>query len=205
MRRPHAGRIDRKPCRSRTHADGDAARGFLFALSAYLLWGFLPLLHEGGRPYPGGRGGGAPHPLVGADRRRCCCSGWAAPADIRPALRSPRTLAMARADGGAHHGQLGHLCLGDRASTGRWRPRSATTSTRCSRVFLGAVAAGRAADPRAARRRRRSRRCGGRDPDLGSGRPALGVAGAGASPGASTAFSRRRCRSARARASSSRC
>ena len=40
-------------------------------------------------------------------------------ADIKKALRTPRTLAMGGADGGADHRQLGHLCLGDRR-----RPRA---------------------------------------------------------------------------------
>ena len=94
-------------------SDADARRGFLFALSCYLLWGGLPFYMKAVAHIPSAEV--VAHRIV-----------WSVPiagvllllmgrtADIRKALRTPRTLAMGALTATLITDQLGHLCLGDR-------------------------------------------------------------------------------------------
>lgn len=79
---------------SKPAADGDSARGFAFALAAYLMWGFLPFFMKAVAHIPASEV--VAHRIV-----------WSVPiagiillvlgrtADIKAALRSPRTVGMA--------------------------------------------------------------------------------------------------------------
>jgi len=83
-----------KVARPDAHADKAAVRGFLFAFSAYTLWGFLPLFLKLVDHVPAGEV--VAHrilwsiPIAGA-----VLIALGRTADIKAAIRSPRTLALA--------------------------------------------------------------------------------------------------------------
>ena len=183
-------------------SDADARRGFFYALSCYLLWGGLPFYMKAVAHIPSAEV--VAHRIV-----------WSVPiagvllllmgrtADIRIALRTPRTLAMGAVTATlitVNWGIYVWAIANDRAlETALGYYINPLFS-----VFLGAVVLGEKLS-RAADRRHRAGRCGRGAADGGDRRAAMGVADARASPGASTRCSRRRCRSGRRRASSSKC
>ena len=75
------------------HSDNPATRGFLFALSAYLLWGFLPFYMKAVAHIPSAEV--VAHRIVWSVPLAGLLLVWLGrTADIGAALRSPRTLAM---------------------------------------------------------------------------------------------------------------
>ena len=164
--------------------------------------GAAALLHEGGRAYPVGRSRGPSHRLVGADRRRAAAPDGAHRRHQEGAAHAAHA-GHGGADGGADHRQLGHLCLGDRQ-----RPHAGDRARLLHQPAVQRVprrgGARREARPAQMRRDRAGRRRR-RAADRRDRRAALGVAGAVRYPGPSTRCSGRRCRSARRRASSSKC
>lgn len=76
-----------------TNSDNSATRGFLFALSAYLLWGFLPFYMKAVAHIPAAEV--VAHRIVWSIPVAALLLLWLGrTADIKAALRSPRTLAM---------------------------------------------------------------------------------------------------------------
>ncbi|MET0596902.1 MAG: EamA family transporter RarD [Mesorhizobium sp.] len=74
-------------------SDGDATRGFLFALSAYLLWGFLPFYMKAVGHIPAVEV--VAHRIVWSVPIAALLLLWLGrTADIKQALKTPRTLAM---------------------------------------------------------------------------------------------------------------